>query len=135
MEAARGSKRFWFLELYNIIEKLLYGNNNKVDITMLTRLREHLETNAEELPGIITPAERDYFRQLEIAAIEAAAATEPEDLKEKISVLWVAYHAAPADPMDNEILIQVLGDRDTKGITFNKLPPDGQGGLGKAREN
>jgi hypothetical protein len=135
METTRGSKRFWFLELYNIVGKLLYGNNNKVDITMLTRLREHLETDAEELHGIITPAERDYFRQLHIAASEASEAVEPEDLKEKLSILWVAYHAAPADPLDNEILEQVLGERDTKGITFNKMSPDKAGGIGRAREN
>lgn len=102
---------------------------------MLTRLREHLETDAEELHGIITPAERDYFRQLHIAASEASEAVEPEDLKEKLSILWVAYHAAPADPLDNEILEQVLGERDTKGITFNKMSPDKAGGIGRAREN
>jgi hypothetical protein len=135
METARGSKRFWFLELYKIVGDLLYGRDGKVDITVLTRLREHLDTNADELPGIITPAERDYFRQLHIAAIEASEAVEVNDIKEKFSILWVAYHAAPVDPVDNEILIQVLGERDTKGITFNKLPPDGAGDMGKAREN
>ena len=134
METARGSKRFWYLQLYKCIGDLLYGNNNKVDITAITRLREHLETDADELPGIITPAECDYYSQLHTAASEAAEATDPDDLREKLAVLWIAYHAAPADPLDNEILIQVLGERDTKGITFNKRPP-GPGEIGKAREN
>lgn len=134
MEAARGSKRFWYLQLYKCIGDLLYGNDNKVDITVLTRLREHLETDADEKPGIITPAEQDYYSQLHTAAEEASEAHDPEELKEKLTMLWIAYHAAPADPLDNEILTQVLGERDTKGITFNRRPP-GAGGFGSAREN
>jgi hypothetical protein len=136
MEAARGSKRFWGLQLYKYVGNFLYGNNNNVDITALTDLRDHLETDPAELPGIITPAERDYFRQLELAAKEVLQAAPDGQIKEKLTVLWVAYHAAPADPNDNDVLVAVLGERDTKGITYNKLhPPDSEGEAAKAREN